>query len=330
MLATVFGTAIAATDPKAARALKPAAAENKQQWPSRPIKLIVGFPPGSVQDISARIIAEPLSKSLGQPVIIENKAGASGSIAAAFVAKATDDHTFGVMNNSQLTIAKMLNPDAAYDPVTDLAPVALIATSPMVLVVSNAATGINPAQWLTWLINQGAKANYGSPGVGTPGHLGMEMVKSRSGGLETTHIPYPGNPQVINAILGGQIQAALLPPGLAMQQIKAGKMYAIGVTTEQRSVLAPEIPTLRESSVFGVDIELFTAVAGPATTSAAIRDKLSTAVVDAVRTPETRQRLINAGWQPSPSIAEGLRSKVRNETRRLGGIIVMRNIRTNS
>ena len=158
------------------------------------------------------------------------------------------------------------------------------------------------------------------------GHLGMEMIRGRSGGLVLSHIPYPGNPQVITAMLSGQVQAALLPPGLAMQQVRAGKMKALGVTSEQRSLLAPEVPSLREIGIVGVDMELFTAVAGPATTPSAIQDKLGSAVIDAVKAPETRQRLINAGWQPAASTADGLRSRMLSETRRLGGIIIMRKI----
>lgn len=313
-----------AAAPRAAGATVPAA------WPTKPIRLLIGFPPGSVQDLSARAIAEPLGKALGQPVIVENKAGASGTIAADQVAKAADLHTFGVMNNSQLTIARMLNPAVAYDPAVDLAPIALIGTTPMVLVVSNAATGTTNQDWLTWLRNQGNKASYGSPGTGTPGHLGMELVKSRSGGLDMMHVPYPGNPQIITAMLGGQVQAALLPPGLAMQQVRAGKLKAVGVTSEKRSMLASELPTLREVGVMGADVELFTALAGPASLPAAVRDKLSAAVIDVVRADETRQRLITAGWQPAPSTAEGLRARMRSDTKNFGGIIMMRGIRSDS
>ena len=319
-------TKTATARPAATAAVTPAALD----WPTKPIRLLIGFPPGSVQDLSARSISEQLSKALGQPVIVENKAGASGTIAADQVAKATDLHTFGVMNNSQLTIAKLLNPMSPYDPALDLAPIALIGTTPMVLVVSNFAQGSTPQEWLTWLRNQGDKANYGSPGAGTPGHLGMELIKSRSGGLGVMHVPYPGNPQIITAMLGGQLQAALLPPGLAMQQVKAGKMKAIGVTSDQRSMLASELPTLREVGIMGADMELFTALAGPASLPAAVRDKLSVAVIDVLKTSETRQRLITVGWQPSPSTAEGLRTRMRADTRNLGGIIMLRGIRADS
>jgi len=328
MLASVCGSAWAATDAAAAKKI-PAAGKDKP-WPTQPIKLLVGFPAGSVQDISARIIAEPLSTALGQPVVVENKPGASGAIAATAVAQATDSHTFGVMNNSQLTVAKMLNPRLAYDPATDLAPLALIATSPLVMVVGGRATGTTPAQWLAWLSALSSKGNFGSPGVGTPGHLGMELIKSRVGGLQTTHIPYPGNPQVINALLSGEIHAALLPPGLALPHIKAGTLRVVGTASETRSPLAPDLPTLREASISGVDLELITALAAPATISSAIRNKLGAAVIDAVKAPDTRQRLVTAGWRPTPSNFEGLSSKIRSETRILGGIIVIRNIRVES
>jgi tripartite-type tricarboxylate transporter receptor subunit TctC len=311
---------------KAAVATPPA---QPAPWPTKPVRLLIGFPAGSVQDLSARAMAEPLSRALGQPVLVENKAGASGTIAADQVAKATDLHTFGVMNNSQLTIARMLNPAIAYDPAVDLAPIALIGTTPMVLVVSNSAVGANPTEWLTWLRNQGSSGNYGSPGTGTPGHLGMELLKSR-GSIQAAHIPYPGNPQIINAIIGGQLQAALLPPGLAMQQVKAGKMKAVGVTSERRSVLANDLPTLREVGVMGADVELWSALAGPASLPPALRDKLAAAVIDVLKMEETRQRLITVGWQPTPSTAEGLRVRMRTDTKIFGGIIMMRGIRSDS
>jgi tripartite-type tricarboxylate transporter receptor subunit TctC len=317
------------TAPAAARKAPVVAPAPVPAWPTRPVRLLIGFPPGSVQDLSARAIAEGLSKALGQPVLVENKAGAAGTIAADQVAKSTDLHTFGVMNNSQLTIAKMLNPAIAYDPDRDLGPVALIGTTPMVLVVSAAATGNTPSEWLTWLRNQGSKASYGSPGTGTPGHLGMELIKSRNG-VDAMHVPYQGNPQIITAMLGGQLQAALLPPGLAVQQVKAGKLKAIGVTSERRSVLASDLPTLRESGVLGADVELWTALAGPSSLPLAIREKLGAAVIGVVKAEETRQRLIGVGWQPSPSTAEGLKIRMKSDTKTFGGIIMMRNIRAES
>jgi tripartite-type tricarboxylate transporter receptor subunit TctC len=332
LLAAFCNTAAAQTAPSPAPARKaPAAAPvagklKVAPWPTKPVRLLIGFPPGSVQDLSARAIAEPLAKALGQPVVVENKSGASGTIAADQVAKASDLHTFGVMNNSQLTIAKLLNPSVAYDPARDLAPVALIGTTPMVLVVNASAPGATPQEWLTWLRNLGEKGSFGSPGNGTPGHLGMELIKSRSG-INALHVPYQGNPQIITAMLGGQLHAALLPPGLALQQVKAGKLKAIGVTSERRTALASDLPTLREVGVLGADVELWTALAGPASLPPSVREKMGAALIDVVKAEETRQRLIGVGWQPTPSTAEGLALRMRGDTKTFGGIIMMRGIR---
>lgn len=301
-------------------ALSQTATPTIAKWPTRPLRLLIGFPPGSVQDLSARAISDALARILGQPVLVENKSGASGTIAADQVARATDQHTFGVMNNSQLTIARLLNPAVPYDPATDLAPLALIGTTPLVLVVSPDAAGAAPADWLAWLRALGAKANYGSPGSGTPGHLGMELLKSRAG-LRTMHVPYPGNPQIINAMLGGQLQAGLLPPGLAMQQVRSGKMKAIGVTSDQPSVLAPELHTLRDVGVTGADIELWSALAGPASLPVAVRERMAAAVKQALQEPDTRERLINVGWQPANASLAELRQRVSDDTRTFGAII---------
>ena len=202
-------------------------------WPNRPLKIVVGFPGGSSPDLTARLLAEPLQQALGQPVVVENKVGAGGNIAAALVARATDDHTIGLMINGNLTIAKILNPAINYDPLKDLAPVTLIATSPLVLTVP-AGTTATGAAYFEAARQSGDRWNYGTPGLGTVAHLGMELLKAKAG-IAPVHVPYPGNPQVITALLGAQIQMSLLPPGLAMAQVRAGKLKAIGVTSSGRS-----------------------------------------------------------------------------------------------
>lgn len=330
-LASVAPAAFAQTGARTAKADKatPAAATPPQAariWPTQPIRLLIGFPPGSVQDISARVIAPGLAAAFGKPVVVENKAGASGTIAADMVARSTDLHTFGVMNNSQLTVAKMLTPAIAYDPITDLTPIAMIGTTPLMLVVSNASPGKSAPEHMGWLRNLGNRGNYGSPGTGTPGHLGMELLKSRAN-LDLMHIPYPGNPQVITAIMAGQLHAGFLPPGLVLPHVQSGKLKAVAVSSEGRSALAPDYPTLNEIDVRGAEMELWSALAGPRNLPQDIVDRLSAATVTVVRETDARGRLLTAGWQPTPTNAAGLRGRIKNDTRIFGGIIMLRGIR---
>ncbi|MEK9803072.1 MAG: tripartite tricarboxylate transporter substrate binding protein, partial [Curvibacter sp.] len=212
-----------------------------EPWPSKPVKLLVGFPAGTSPDLVARTLAEPLSKALGQPVVVENRPGAGGNIAADLVAKATDGHTLGVMINGNLTTAKLLNPRTPYDPAKDLAPISLIGTAPLVLAAPAGAPGQSTADWLAAARSSGSKWSYGSPGIGTVGHIGMELFKARTA-TEPVHVPYPGYPQVVTAMVGGDIQLSMLPPGLAQAQAAAGKVRLLGVTSAGRSTLAPGIP----------------------------------------------------------------------------------------
>lgn len=293
-------------------------------WPNKPVRILVGFPGGSTPDMAARTLAEPLSKVLGQPVIIENKPGASGNIAADQVAKATDDHTLGVVINGNLTSAKLLYPKLPYDPAKDFTPISLIATAPLVLVAPpNLPSG---AEFFNAARNGGNKWNYGSVGNGSVGHLGMELLKSKAGDLAAVHIPYQGNPQVVTALLGGQIQMALIPPGIALPQIRAGKLKAIGLTSG-RSALAPEIASLADTEVRNFNLEVWTALVGPANLSKAAKVRLTQEVSKIIRDADTRQKLFNQGWQAVGTSPEGLTSRIRSESAIMGGIITMRNIR---
>src|SRR3569832_898982 len=260
-------TVIAAAAAAAGSVAAPAFAQKSASaaWPTRTVRILVGFPGGSTPDLVARTIAEPLSKALGQPVIVENRPGAAGNIAADQVVKATDNHTIGVMINGNLTIAKLLTPATPYDPAKDLAPISLIGTAPLLLTAALNTPGHTAQEFFVAARYAGNKWSYGAPGVGTVGHIGMELLKTKTN-IDPVHVPYPGNPQVINALISGQIQLALLPPGLATQQIRAGKLRAIGVTSSGRSSLVPEYPSLDEQGVTrGLQLEIWTAAAAPAT-----------------------------------------------------------------
>ena len=317
-LAAVCGLSYAQKAPRAAAG---------EPWPTRPVRILVGFPGGSTPDLVARTIADPLSKALGQPVIVDNKPGAGGNIAADQVAKATDNHTFGVLINGNMTIAKILQPATPFDPLTDLKPISLIGTAPLLLTASAATPGNTAQEFFLAARNAGNKWSYGSPGVGTVGHIGMELLKTKTN-IDPVHVPYPGNPQVIQAMMSGQIQLALLPPALAAQQIRAGKLKAIGVTSAGRSSLVPEYPSLDESGATrGFQLEIWTAAAAPKAMPKPIVDKLSTLIAQIVRTPEVRQKLFAQGWQVAGTSPEGLANRIKADTALLGGVIQMRNIK---
>ena len=292
-------------------------------WPHKPIRILVGFPGGSTPDMAARVLAEAMGRAFGQAVVVDNRPGASGNIAADQVAKATDDHTLGVVINGNLTSAKLLNPRLAYDPGRDFSLLSLLATAPLVLV--GAAGEAGGAEFFAAARKAGAQWNYGSVGIGSVGHLGMELIKSRAG-FEAVHVPYNGNPAVLTALISGQIQAALVPPGVALPQVRAGKIKAIGLTGG-RSTLAPEIAPLSELGVRAAELEVWVALVGPASLSRAAQDRLAREVPVLLREPEARQRMFGAGWQLQASSPEALRLRVQDEARILGDIIRQRGIK---
>jgi tripartite-type tricarboxylate transporter receptor subunit TctC len=295
-------------------------------WPARPLRIIVGFPPGSSPDLTARTFAEPLAQALGQPVVVENKVGAGGNIAAHAVAQARDGHTVGLFINGNLTIAKLLNPQLPYDPARDLAPLSLLGTSPLLLTAPVGQDGV-PASgdaraFLAAARQAGDRWSYGTPGVGTVGHLGMELLKARTG-IDPVHVPYPGYPQVATAMLGGQLQMALL----ALAQERAGRLRLIGVTSAGRSTLAPGVPSLAEAGVQGVQLEMWNAFAAPAAMAAPVRARLAALIGGIARSPEVRAKLFQQGWQAVGSSAEGLANRIQADTRALGEIIRLRQIK---
>ena len=294
-------------------------------WPAKPLKIIVGFPGGSSPDLVARTLAEPLSQRLGQPVIVENRVGAGGNIGAGAVARATDHHTIGVMINGNLTIARLINPALPFDPLKDLVPVSLIGTAPLALAAPADAPGATAQAFLAAARSAGDRWSYGTPGVGTVAQIGMELLKGQTG-MQPVHIPYPGNPQVINAILGGQIQLALLPPAMAAAQARAGKLRVIGVTSASRSTLVPEYPSLAEAGVKNFQLEIWNAVAAPRSMPAPVVARLSNLLSEIARSPEVRAKLFQQGWQVAGTTAEGLALRIQDDARMLGSVIQARGI----
>lgn len=297
-------------------------------WPKRPVHVLVGFPGGSSPDLTARLLTEQLGKTMGgQPFVVDNRAGASGNIAAAALARANDQHTISVMINGNMTIAKLLNPQLGFDPLTDFSPIALIASAPYVLAVHpDLAKGLSGEEFLAKAKAAGSSWNYGSPGLGTVAHLGMELVKSRTG-IEAVHVPYQGNPQAMQALIGGEIQMSLLPPAMALAQQKAGKLALIGISSASRSVLTGDLPTLAELGVEDLNLEVWNAVAAPASMPEAIQAQLGAAITAVLAQPQTRQQLLEQGWVVSDTSAAALRQRIQEDSATLGAIIREQDIR---
>jgi len=326
MLHAVAAAASAALAQKAPAPAAKASAASAANWPSKPLRILVGFPTGSTPDQVARTIAEPLAKALGQQVIVENKPGAGGNVAAAEVVNATDNHTIGFLINGNMTIAKMLTPSTPFDPEKDLQPLTLIGTAPMLLVAPAAAPGKGAQEFFLHARNGAENWKYGSPGVGTVGHIGMELLRTKTN-IMPTHTPFPGNPQTVEALATNKVQLALLPPGIATPQIKAGKLKAIGMTSLARSPLGPDYPTLNEQGVQGFQLEVWVAAAAPNAMPDPIANKLSATIAEIVRTPQVKEKLLSQGWEAAGTDADGLARRVRSDTAILGGVILMRGIK---
>ncbi|MCW5668509.1 MAG: tripartite tricarboxylate transporter substrate binding protein [Hydrogenophaga sp.] len=274
-----------------------------QAWPSKPVRMIVGYPSGSSPDMQARLIAEPLSRALGQPVVVENRPGASGNIGADLLARADDGHTIGVIGNGPLTSSKYLYARLPYDPASAFAPIALIGAAPLIWVTNPSAGGERPvAEVLQQMRAEGDRLSYGSIGPGSGGHLGMELLKQALG-IQPLHVPFNGGPPIINAILGGHVQMTLLPASTVNPLVQAGKLHAVAVTSARRSPLAPTLPSMEDIGAKGINIEVWNAVMAPAGMPAAHQARLSSELGKILNEREMRQKLFQQGWRvddPSP------------------------------
>jgi tripartite-type tricarboxylate transporter receptor subunit TctC len=271
-----------------------------QTYPTRPIRLIVGFPPGGINDLVARIVGQSVSESLGQPLVIENRPGAGGTIGAAAAAKADPDgYTLLVGSVSNLAMAPSQYKNLAYDPIKDFAPVALVAASPNIMVVPNDSP-IHSVQGLIALAKkQPGSLNYASAGNGTSNHLTVELLKTMAG-IDLVHVPYRGDAPGITDVLAGRIQMMFPTLPVALPQIKAGALRAIAVSSPKRSDLVPEIPTVAESGALPeFAVSVWVGILAPAGTSPEIVNKLNAAILKALASSTVREQLAAQGTEPA-------------------------------
>jgi tripartite-type tricarboxylate transporter receptor subunit TctC len=283
-----------------------------QDWPTRPIRIVVGFGAGGGTDIASRIIAEPLSKALGQPVVVENRVGAGGTTAAEAVARSPKDGYTALMMSNAHVLSPAMYKSLRYDSVNDFQMVSMVGTAGLMLVTTPGF----PAKDVKGLIahakaNPG-KLNFGSPGVGTTQHFASEYLKQLAG-LEIQHVPYKSTPATLTGLLAGEVQIVTELIQTVQGQVQAGKMRAIGVTSPQRFPTVPDIPTLSETGLPGFDVTSWYGLAFPAGTPAPIVEKTNKALRALLATDEVRAQIAKVGALVKSSTPEELRAHIVSE-----------------
>ncbi len=283
-----------------------------QSWPSKPIRLMVPFPPGGSTDIVARIVAQKMGERLGQPMVIENRGGAGGTLGTAQVAKAAPDgYSLTVATTSTHVVAPSVYARLDYDPVKDFTPVGLMAVTSYLLVIHPSVPAKNLQEFIALAKAQPGKLNYASAGVGSTTHLSMEMLKSVSGTF-MLHIPYNGNGPAGAATVGGQVEALFGSLPALLGHAKGGRVRPIAVGTLKRSPSLPEVPTVAESGYPGFDASLWLALMGPAGMPQAVVERLNRDLSAVVSAADTRAALDKAGAEPLTGTPAELAAMVRD------------------
>lgn len=281
-----------------ASAAVPTTAAWADTWPSRPITLVVPFPPGGTTDVNARLIAQSLGHRLGQPVVVENKAGASGNIGSAAVARAQPDgYTFVVSGVGTHAANVGLFAKMPYDPVKDFEHITTISSSPNAILVHPDFPARNFKELLELVRHNPDKYNYASPGNGSSGHLAFELLKQKAR-FQAQHIPYKGAAPAITDVLGGQVPILVMVADTLLPHVKAGRLRILAVTGEQRSPLFPEVPTVTESGFAGFRAVSWTGLSGPAGLPPAMVKRLQQEVTRAMQDPTVKERFEASGNAP--------------------------------
>lgn len=301
--------------------LCPAASVAQSDYPNKPIRLIIGFPPGGSTDIVGRIVAMKLSERLGQQVIVDNRGGAGGTIGAELASKATPDgYTLTIGTTSTHAVAAGAYSKLPYDPIKNFAPVSLVAITPYLLVVNPQVQANSLADLVSLAKSQPGKLNYASAGNGSTTHLAMEMLKDAAK-INLVHIPYKGNGPADIAILGGEVQAVFGSMPALLQNTKAGKLRALAVGTARRSPALPDVPTVAELGYPGFEAALWLGVLAPAGTPQPIIDRLNRELTSIAATPDFRSLMDKNGAEPISNTPEQFATMIRAEVERYTKVV---------
>lgn len=298
-----------------------------QDYPNKPVKLIVPFPPGGGTDILARPIAQKLSEKWGQPVIVENRGGAGGNIGTKAAAEATPDGytlIFGVLGTHAVNQSLYANP--GFDSTVDFAAITMVANTPNILVVHPSVPVKTMADLIAYAKANPGKLNYASPGNGSPSHLATEIFKSMAG-IQITHVPYKGSGPAMADMLGGQTQVWIANAPVVLQHIESGKLRALATTSAKRPVVAAGIPTIAEAGLTGYEADTWYGVFAPAKTPQPILDQLNKDIVAVLNLPDIRQKFANEGAEIVADSSASFTQKLRADVAKWKKVIADLNLR---
>lgn len=296
-----------------------------QAWPSKPIRIVVNFPPGGAADQLARAIGQPLSESLGQPVVVENRGGANGNIGGEAVAKsAPDGHTLLMSSGGMVSVNPHLYKKMPFDPAKDLVPVAAAARVAVYLMAKPALPANNVQEFIRYVKANPGKLSFGSPGTGSSPHLAGEMMKSQAG-LFAVHVPYRGAAPALQDLLAGQLDF-YFDPGIGLQHAKTGRLKLLAVGSMKRSPLFPDVPTLHEAGLRNFDADTVFGFYAPAGTPAPVITRLNTEINKILSTKAMQDRIVAMGGEALPISPSAFGAKATEDSRRFGAIIRERKI----
>ena len=297
-----------------------AAAAAAQSYPARPVRLVVGFPPGGGVDINARMLAPKLAEYLGQPVVVENKPGASTNIANDFVAKAAPDGHTLLINTAAIAINMSLFRNLPFDTLRDFAAVSMFSESPNVLVVPAKLPAQSVQELVALARKSPGKLNYSSAGVGTTQHLAAELFKLRTG-TYIVHIPYKGSAPSLTALIAGEVDLSFANVPAIHGHVTTGRLRALATAAARRDAQLPDVPTMKEAGVEGVEVSVWYGVLAPAKTPPEIVHKVADGIIRATRDPEVRKRMLEQGAVPVGSTPEEFSKTLREEVARWAEVV---------